>query len=169
MTPFAFRSRYRAPSPAVVLEAFVDRDHMAAQDRAHGVAAREVLTWRDAGGVFACTSHVIPRRDLPSFVRPVVGGGLSYVEHLRWDHDTDTLEIEMHPDVLGGRAEIVARCQVVRGAPGEAWESYIGTASVELAIVGRRIERAIVAELERSLGVARETTQHWLDARARSR
>ncbi|MBA3453655.1 MAG: DUF2505 family protein [Deltaproteobacteria bacterium] len=166
MIRFSYEHVFRAASPMVLLTAFTDPTHVAAQDRVGQVASREVIERRDAPESYYCDSRIVPSRQLPAFVRPLVRGGLEYTERLRWDRSTDTLVIEVRPAILGGRASVDARCQIVDHAPGEVRRIYSGTVTVEVALIGGRVERSIATEIGRALTVAAVTTQAWLDARA---
>jgi len=163
VTEFSYEHVFRAPAPPVLLAAFTDPTHVAAQDVTGQVASREVIERHDDPERYHCVCRVVPRRQLPAFVRPLVRGGLEYMETLRWDKRTDTLVIEVRPAILGGRAQVDATCRVVDHAPGEVRRIYSGRVTVEVALIGGRVERGISAEIGRALAVAAVTTQAWLD------
>jgi hypothetical protein len=156
----------RAPSPAVIFEAYFDPALSDEQDRAVEVARREVLELDDSGGVLRRVCKVVPRRQLPAIVRPFVPQGLSYTETAVWRKAEDLIEMRIEPAVLGGRVEISATYRVSAAGPGVCRRVYAGHVSVQLALLGGRVERAIVDDLGRTLAKAAACTQAWLDARA---
>src|SRR5437762_2526682 len=106
MTPFRFEHAFRAPSVALVFEAYFDADLTVEQDRRAEVATRETLEQDDAPGEVRRVCKVAPRRQLPAIVRPFVPGDLGYVERLTWRKAEDRIELRIAPSVLGGSVEI---------------------------------------------------------------
>jgi hypothetical protein len=167
VTEFRFEHDFfRAASPAVIFEAYFDPALSAEQDRRVEVALREVLELDDRDGVLRRVCKVVPRRQLPAVVRPFVPEGLSYTETTIWRKADDLIEMHMEPAVLGGRVEISATYRVTAAGPGVCRRVYEGRVSVQVALLGRRIERAIIEDLGRTLLKAAGCTQEWLDARA---
>jgi hypothetical protein len=166
VTPFSFEVDFRAPSPAAVFRAYFDPELTAEQDREVEVARREILEVEEAAETLRRVCNVVPRRQLPAIVRPFVAGDLSYREEVVWRKREDLIEMRIEPAILGGRVEITATYRVVARAPGVVRRSYTGQVSVQLRLLGPRIERAIVDDLGRSLKVAAACTQAWLDRHA---
>lgn len=167
MTEFHFEHDFlRAPSPAVIFEAYFDPALSDEQDRRVEVARRDVLELDDQDGVLRRVCRVLPRRQLPAIVQPFVAGDLSYLERVAWRKAEDLIEMRIEPSVLGGRVEISATYQVRATSPGVCRRSYHGRVSAQVRLLGGRIERAIVEDLGRTLETAAACTQDWLDARA---
>ena len=82
---------------------------------------------------------------------------------MHWHKQDDAIDFAIRPSILKGRALISARYQLSARAPGVIHRRYEGTVSVDVALLGARIERGIVAEFERSMPVAADVTQEWLD------
>lgn len=165
---FHFEHRFRAASPAVVLAAVMDPVQRAAQDRAVDVARRELVSDDDAPDTRALRFVVYPRRQLPAVVRAVVRGDLAYDETIVWTKAADRVDYDIRPRLLDGRARIIATYQLTAGDPGEVVRRYHGTVTVDLRLIGGRIERMIVDDLGRSLAVAAQVTQDHLDRGAAS-
>jgi len=166
VTEFHFEHDFtRAGSPAILFEAYFDPAVSAEQDRRVEVAQREVLAHEEADGVLRRVCKVVPRRQLPAVVRPFVPDGLSYTETVTWRKAEDLIEMQIEPVVLGGRVEISATYRVTAAGPGVCRRAYDGHVSVQIPLLGRRIERAIVEDLGRTLEKAAACTQEWLDAR----
>ena len=165
MTEFRFEHDFRAPSPALIFEAYFDPALSEEQDRRVEVARREVLELEDRPTELHRVCRVVPRRQLPAVVRPFVAGDLSYTEHVLWKKGEDLIEMRIVPEVLGGRVEISATYRVAAAGPGVCRRVYDGRVTVDVRLLGGRIERGIVEDLGRTLQVAAACTQEWLDAR----
>ena len=163
MTPFCFEHVFRAPSPAAVFGVYWDPAHVAEQDKRVDIVERAVLELADAPDELRRVCRVVPRRQLPVFVRPFVSGPLHYIETVRWRKPADEIDFEIRPSILKGRALIAARYHLTCRAEGRVHRRYEGSVSVDVALVATRIERGIVAEFERSMPVAAGVTQEWLD------
>jgi hypothetical protein len=168
MTPFCFDHVFRAASPGAVLDAYFDSAHQVEQDRRIDIVERTLVELVEDADVLRRTCRVVPRRQIPLFLRPFLPGRLHYVEMVRWRRRDDEIDIDIRPSILRGRASVQAVYRVVRVAPGAIRRRYEGTVSVDVALVSARIERGIVAEFERSMPIAASCTQDWLDRCDRS-
>jgi hypothetical protein len=146
-----------------VFQAYFDPGVSAEQDRRVEVASREVLELDDGPTTLRRVCRVAPRRQLPAVIRPFVAGDLSYVERLVWHKAEDRIEMKIEPAVLGGRVDIAADYRLVATTPGVVRRTYAGEVSVQVRLLGSRIERGIIEDLGRTLGTAAACTQEWLD------
>ena len=162
-TEFAFEHVFRAPSIAVVFAATFSDDNVVEQDRAAGVARREWLELRNDETTFRRVSLVVPTRQLPAFVRPFIAGELRARETILWNKADDFLTIEIEPSLLDGKAHISARYRLVFDGVNAVRRNYQGVATVNLPLIGRRIERAIIDDLRASIGVTALCTQAAID------
>ncbi|MBV8762576.1 MAG: DUF2505 family protein [Deltaproteobacteria bacterium] len=160
MTPFEYEHLYRAASIEELFEAYFDDDLQAEQDRVLGVTSRELL----ARGPMSRVCRVTPRRQLPALIRPFVAGTLNYVETV--ERAGDVLTIDIRPSM--GRTQISATYRLDSVGAGVIRRRYVGSVSVDIALVGGRIERGLVDELGKSLVQAAACTQAWLDRIPRS-
>ena len=151
MTPFCFEHVFRADSPEDLLVSFFDDDCQAGLDRVLDIASRDVLE-RGAG---RRVCRVVPNRRIP-----LIGGSFHYVESVTRT-GTDELAIEIRPSLQ--RVVISATYRLERAGAREIRRRYAGTVSVNIALIGGRLERGIVEELGRSLPAAAASTQAWLD------
>lgn len=163
MKSFSHEHVFRAPSIAAVFAAYFDPRHAAEQDRELEIAERVVLELVDSPDQLCRVCRVVPRRQLPALVRSLCNGPLHYRETAIWKRAEDTVEVEMIPSILSGRAVIRATYRLSRIAAGMIRRSYEGTVSVDVALIASRIERGIVAEFERSIPLAATCTQAFLD------
>lgn len=160
MTPFSFEHVFRAASIRDLLDAYFDDEHQAEQDSVLAVTSRELLERTPVSRV----CRVTPQRQLPALVRPFVTGPLQYVETVV--RVEDGLTIDIRPSV--GRTQISATYRLDTAGPGRVARRYAGSVSVDIALVGARIERGIAQELGRSLALAAACTQKFLDGIPRS-
>lgn len=163
MREFCFEHVFRAPSTAAVFAAYFHEGHTAAQDLRLDIIERAILERTETDDELHRVSRVVPRRQLPAVIRPFVGEQLHYVERARWRKRDDEIELSIRPSLFGGRASITARYRLHRTGVDAIHRRYEGAVSVDVALFSSRIERGIVAELERSLPVAAACTQEWLD------
>jgi hypothetical protein len=163
MLSFCFEHTLRARSAADVLAAYFDPDLVAIQDRHLDIPHREILELDDDGPEVRRVCRVVPRRQIPAIVRPFVAGPLHYLEVATWRKGAGEISIETRPSILAGRASISVRYRLAERAPGQIHRRYEGNVSVDVTLLSSRIERGIVAELERSVPVAAACTQAWLD------
>jgi hypothetical protein len=150
MTPFCFDHVFRAGSPEELLASFFDAGCQAEQDRVLGIVERRVLERGDGRRV----CRVVPSRTIP-----LVGGAVHYVESVT--RSGDELAIELRPSL--GRTVITATYGLEQVGVRAIRRRYAGAVSVNIALIGGRIERGIVEELGRSLPRAAACTQAWLD------
>ena len=150
MKSFSFEHVFRAPSVAAVFAAYFDPKHAVEQDRELDIVERTILEWEDTPEQLRRVCRVVPRRQLPALVRPLVTGQLHYVETAIWRKREDRIDCEIRPSILSGRAMISATYRLSTVSPGLIRRSA-------------RIERGIVAEFERSMPVAAAATQAFLD------
>jgi hypothetical protein len=161
---FSFEHVFVDVTPLALLRAITHPEHQAAQDRAGDVERRDIIERVDTDEQYRCESWVFPRRKLPALVRPLVRGGLEVHEVVAWNKRSSELEIAMSPSVLGGRTKILTRC-LIDHDPAGARRYYRGTVTVEVALIGGRVEKMIVEELGRSMDAAHRTTMRWLAER----
>ncbi|MCW5806658.1 MAG: DUF2505 family protein [Deltaproteobacteria bacterium] len=151
---------------AEVFAAYFDPAHQAVQDARLDIIERTVQSLDDHNGELVRVCRVVPKRQLPLFLRPFVPGQLHYRETVRWRRADDEIDIAILPSILKGRAEITAVYRLSQVSPGEILRRYAGSVSVDVALFSTRIERGIVSEFERSMPVAAACTQAWLDRAA---
>jgi hypothetical protein len=163
-TLFNHEHTFHAPSVAAVFEAYFDPMHQALQDKRLDIVERTVLELReDEDNSLHRVCRVVPKRQLPVFIRPLIPGQLHYIETLRWRRAADEIDFVIKPSILKGRAEITALYRLSQVSEGQIHRSYKGSVSVDVTLFSSRIERGIVTEFERSMPVAAAVTQEWLD------
>lgn len=163
MQSFTHDVVFRAASAEAVFVAFFDAAHAKEQDRALDFTERTVLERHETADALRRVCRIVPRRQLPALVRPLLRGPLHYIETAVWKKPDDLIDIEIRPSLLSGRAVIRATYRLVPLAPGQFQRRYEGTVSVDVALIASRIECGIVKEFERSIPLAAAVTQAFLD------
>jgi hypothetical protein len=163
---FCFDHVFRAPGPGVLFDLYFDSTHQANTDTATKIASRELLEHDDTPETRRRVCRVTPERQLPAFMRPFFPGRLHYVETVIWRKAEDRMELEIRPSLLGGRSLVTSSYRLRTEDPGMVRRTYEGSVSVEVALVGGRIERKIIADMERTLAISARCTQDYLDRRA---
>jgi hypothetical protein len=161
---------FRAPSISAVFAAYFDPANGRHQDQLLEIVERIVVELVDTGATLRRTCKVVPRRQLPAFMRPFVSSPLHYLETATWRRSDDEIDIEIRPSILkpAARPAVRALYGLSRLSDGAIRRLYRGTVSVDIALLSSRIERGIVAEFERSMPVAAACTQAFLDQEQRS-
>ena len=160
---FCFEHVFDAPSTAAVFAAYFDPTHQTEQDREIDILERTILELTDDGETLRRVCRVVPKRQLPTLVKPFVPGQLHYIETVTWRRSVDEIEIDIRPSMLSGRVQILGTYRLDRVGPRAIRRRYEGEVSVDIALIAARIERGIVQELGKSIPVAASCTQLWLD------
>ena len=163
MKSFSHEHVFRAPSIEAVFTAYFDPRNVAEQDRELDIVERVVLELEDTPWQLRRVCRVVPRRQLPALVRPLISGQLHYIETAIWNKRDDEIAVEIRPSILSGRALISATYRLSPISAGLIRRHYEGSVSVDVALLSSRIERGIVAEFERSMPLAAACTQAFLD------
>ena len=174
MQTFHFVHNYQAPAIATIFESYFDPEFALAQDREVDIVERTVLELTDSASELVRVCRVVPKRQLPALFRPLVAGELHYTESLRWFKAQHRMTVEIRPSLLKGRALISVDYQLTDQGPihgaGPATDNwrliqrlYQGTATIEVPLLGGRIEKSIVADMESSLRITAASTQAWIN------
>ena len=162
-TEFSFENIFEAPSTATILAAYFNPDHLEAQDTVGLLGERTVVENREDDTQRICTWSVISLRQLPMFVRPFIEGGrLKYIEWMRWRKTADEIDLTIQPQVLGGRVQIAATYQLAQVGENRVRRRYKGTITANVSLLSGKIERGILAEIEKGMPSMFECTQTWL-------
>ncbi len=163
MTPFCFEHEFRASSPSDLFAAYFNVDQVREQDRRIDILERTVLEYEETDLVVRRVCRVVPRRQLPSFLKPLLSGQLHYIETATWRRQDDEIDIEIRPSLFKGKATITAVYRLSKVGPELIRRRYEGKVNVDIKLVSSKIERGIVAEFERSMPLTAAATQEWLD------
>ncbi len=167
---FRYEHVFRAPTAEVVLQAYFEPDHLAAQDRVAGLTERTVVESHEDGSTKRQAWTVAHDKPVPLFARPFVEGGrLRYREDMTWHKADGTIDLTITPMVLGGRVSIKARYELATIAEGRVRRRYQGTVTAAVSLLSGKVERAIASAIESGMPAMFECTQRWLDEHPRDR
>jgi hypothetical protein len=148
-----------------VLDAYFVPDHLAAQDALTDLADRTVVSDEDDGAVRRTTWRVTSTKSLPVFVRPFVPGGrLRYLESMTLRRADGAIDLTIKPEILKGRVHIDALYELAEIAPGQIRRRYKGSITAGIALLGGRVEKGILAEIQCGMPIMTKCTQDWLAA-----
>lgn len=163
-TEYRFEHVFRAPSVERVLHAYFEPEHLAAQDTVAELTDRAVVESNEDAATKACTWSVTSLKSLPFFARAFVSGGkLSYRETMVWRKASNEIDMTIVPQILGGRVNLHALYQLELIGAGQVRRRYGGSVTVDVRLVAGKVERGIVAEIERGMPLMVQCTQDWLD------
>lgn len=169
-TPFSFEYVFRAAAPSVILDAYFDPDHLATQDKLAELGDRTVVSDEDTPERRTTSWRVISLRPLPSIARPFVDGGkLVYIEQMIWRRADDEVDLTVIPQILGERVRVTATYQLTKIGDDQVRRRYAGSVSANIPLLSGKIERGIVAEIEKAMPMMAGSTQGWLDRTAATR
>jgi hypothetical protein len=161
---FEFENVFRAPSVAAMIGAYFDEDHLVTQDALAELCDRVVTANAEDDTRLHREWRVSAVKPLPLFVRPFVKGGrLAFLEAYTWRKTDNEIDVAITPDILGGRVQIAAKYQLRDLGDGKVHRRYTGTITVNVRLVSGKVERAILAEFEKSMPMMTKCTQDWLD------
>lgn len=165
-TEFSFDHVFRAASPATIFNAYFDPDHLATQDKLAELGDRTVVESQDDGKVWKCSWRVTSLKQLPLIARPFVDGGkLVYIEQMTLRREANEVDLLVTPQILNGRVTLTATYQLTQIGENQIKRRYKGSVNVNIRLVSGKIEKGIVAELEKAMPMMADCTQRWLDAR----
>lgn len=148
-------------TPARFWELYWDQGFDEALQRESAVT-REVLEEKMEGDVLVRRVRFTPDRELPGPVASLIGAKrLVYESENRWDKSTSTLHWRILPTILPGKIDAKGTFKVNPTARG-CEQVVDGNISVNVMLVGGQIEKAVVAEVEKSYDKTAAICREWL-------
>jgi hypothetical protein len=126
------------------------------------VKERKMLVFTETDETIHFEVKIMPMRDLPGIIKKIVGGDLGYIEKTTYYKGKDYMDVNIEPNLLKERTKIAAKYTVKALAPGKIRRSFEGDLSVDLPIVGKKVEATILEDVKRSYDIAAEVTTRWL-------
>ena len=124
---------------------------------------REVLEDREEpGGVRVRRVRITPHQDLPSAASALLGASkLVYEQENRFDPATGEVQWRVIPTILPGKLDARGSFKIVP-TPSGCEQVIDGDIQVKVRFVGGQIEKAVIAEVEKSYGKTAEIGRRWL-------
>jgi hypothetical protein len=145
--------------------AFFDEGCTRQQFDAVGVRGFEIIELSDNGDEVVRILEVSPARDLPGFIRKLTGASLRYTETSRLDRRSGIATTEVVPATLSGRVELRGTHRLEPVDADHVRRVFTGTIAARVPLVGKRIETAVLADMEKSYATGAALTQSFMDAR----
>jgi len=124
---------------------------------------RDVVDERTEGSVQVQRIRFTPDRELPSAVASIIGSKkLVYEQENRYDPDAGLLRWEVVPTFLPDKLKAAGTVRVEDLGDGRCVQLIDGEITVKVAFIGGQIEKAVVAEVEKSWAKTAETGREWL-------
>ena len=141
-------------------EVFWDEGFDAAMLKASGLA-REILSDEDDGVVRRWRVRLTPDRELPKAAAAFLGSKkLIYEQENAWNRETGVLDWTVIPMVLTDKVNAQGTV-IVRGLGETCVREVDGLVEVNV-FLGKRVEKAIIADAEKSYARAAEAMREWL-------
>ena len=162
MTPFRIVHDFAA-DPARYWKVFFHEPYNVALYERIKVKERKVVDWKETDATIYRAIKIVPARDLPGFLKRLVGGDLGYVETSTFYRDKDSMDVKVEPTLMKDRTTIKARYWLEPGAAGRVRRVFEGSIHVDVPLVGRKIEQFIIDDMTRGYDTAAQVTSEWLE------
>ena len=107
-----------------------------------------------------------PEQELPSAVASLIGSKkLVYEQENKYDPGNGVLQWEVVPSFLPGKLQARGTVRVEDLGDGRCAQIIDGDIAVKVMLIGGQIEKAVVAEVEKSWERTAETGREWLRRR----
>ncbi|HKA86260.1 MAG TPA: DUF2505 domain-containing protein [Haliangiales bacterium] len=166
MTHFAFAHDFDA-DPERYWRLFFDEPYNTDLYARLKTKDRTVLVHTEDDATIHFEQKVVPRRDLPGVIKKIVRGDLGYVETATYHKGKSYMDVKIEPTLFRDRTRVRARYTVTALAPGKVRRTFEGDIHVDIPLIGRRVEAAVLEDVKRSYDVAAEVTREWLANGAR--
>ncbi len=160
-THFAIRHEFTA-TPEAFWRVFLHEPYNVELYERIGIKERKVLDRSEDAETVKWAVRIMPRRDLPSVVKKVVGGDLGYTEISTYYKGKDVIDVRVEPTLMKDRTRIQGRYTVKTIGERRLLRTFEGDIAVDLPLVGRRIEAVVLDDMKRSYDVAAQVTAEWL-------
>jgi hypothetical protein len=128
---------------------------------------RTVLVRTEDDATIHFEQKILPRRDLPQIIKRLVGGDLGYIERTTYYKGKNYMDVAIEPTLFKDRTDVRAKYTIALVAPKKVRRTFEGDIHVDIPIIGRRVEAAVLVDVKRSYDVAAEVTREWLNHAAR--
>lgn len=127
---------------------------------------RDVLEERTEGDVVIRRVRFTPDKELPAAAAKLIGATkLVYEQENRWDKRNSTMHWRVIPTILPGKLDAQGLFKVV-ATPTGCEQVVDGEIKVNVMLIGGQIEKAVIAEVEKSYEKMAETCREWLRSRS---
>ena len=161
MTPFRIVHSFDT-SPARYWKLFFHEPFNVALYERIKVKERKVLDWKETDGTIYRSIKIVPARDLPGFIKKLVGGDLGYVESSTFYKDKDSMDVTVEPTLFKDRTTMKARYWLEPVGEGKVTRIFEGSIKVEMPLVGKKVEQFIIDDMNRGYQITTEMIHEWM-------
>lgn len=147
MTEFEIEHEFAAGVEEVW--ALVVSDEFNAELYARVDVDRDVLSDSEEAGVVHRVVRSTSRRQLPGFVKKLIGGDLGFVERIQWRRGETRLALAVEPSIMARRTRFASTVAVEPLGQGRSRRVFAGSIAIDVPLVGRRIEQGAVRDMRR--------------------
>ena len=127
-----------------------------------GVKERTVLDRSEDARTVKWSIRIVPKRDLPTVIKKIVGGDLGYTEISTLHRDENWIDVKVVPSLMKERTTIKAKYTLVPVGDKKVRRTFEGDIHIDLPLVGKKVEAVILEDMQRSYDVAAKVTSEWL-------
>jgi hypothetical protein len=143
-------------------EVFFDEPYNQALYEQIGVKERRWLEMNDTPEARSWVLRIMPKRDLPEFVKKLLKGDLGYVETSTLTWNDNKINVKIEPTLFTERTKIRAEYWLEVLGPNLVRRTFEGDIEVSMALIGRKIEDFIIADMTRAYQLTADFTVEWL-------
>lgn len=147
MTEFSIE--HELPAAADRVWALVVSDEFNAELYAAVQVDREVVSESEEAGLVRRVVRSTSRRQLPGFVRKLIGGDLGFVERIEWRRGETRLALAVEPSLMAKRTRFTSTVAVEPLGADRSRRVFAGSIAIDVPLVGRRIEQGAVRDMRR--------------------
>jgi Protein of unknown function (DUF2505) len=151
-----------AADPKTYWKVFLDEKYNVALYDRIGVKERTVLDRSEDEKTVKWSVRIMPKRDLPGVIKKVVGGDLGYTEISTLYKDENWIDVKIEPSLMKERTKIKAKYTLEPLGDQRVRRTFEGDIHIDLPFVGKKVEAAILEDLQKSYDVAAKVTAEWL-------
>jgi hypothetical protein len=128
-----------------------------------GVKERRFLEKVETDDAIRFKLRIMPQRDLPGFIKKLVGGDLGYTEMSTWHKKDNRIVCHIEPTLFKEKTKIDAIYTITPIGPGRVRRVFDGSISISIPLAGKKIEEFIVSDMEKAYQTAAQVTVEWLE------
>lgn len=119
--------------------------------------------WEDTAEQLKMTYHVVARRNLPDWVKKVIPNvRIAYMATDIFNKKNQQIKMSLTPDVLPSKITGHGTWSIRTIRPGVVERTYEGDITINIPLVGRKMEEKLVPALEADFGLTNELMARWV-------
>jgi hypothetical protein len=111
---------------------------------------------------------MISERDLPGFMKKIIGAANYYIETRDWNFETFTNNWFETPGYAAGKADIKGTFKIVAEGESACRRVVDGVFTISIPLLGKKIEEYVVGETQESFRRVTEFARKWISEKGLS-